>query len=64
MNAFTRLWARLTKRHVEDGSTYSPDERRFQSEGVEGYQADEFVTGHLGGTEPDWLDVDDRRRAT
>jgi hypothetical protein len=64
MKSIAQLWARLTNRErIEDESTYSPEERRFYSEGVEGYQADEFTTGHLGGKEPDWLRDDEHHRS-
>ena len=31
----------------------SPAERRFAGESVEDFQADEFVSEHLGGGDPD-----------
>ena len=38
----------------------SPAERRFAEGGVEDMQADEFVSGHLGGINPERLLDDDK----
>ena len=58
---FRELWARLTGRSAEGGDE-SAAERRFASESYENHQADEFVSEHLGGVEPDRLRDDDPLR--
>jgi hypothetical protein len=63
---FRGLWARLTGsrreeavRREEDRERDSPSERRRLGESVDDIQADEFVTGHLGGRPDD--EFGDRR---
>ena len=61
---FRELWARLTGRSSSsaEGSDGSTAERRFASGSYEDHQADEFVSEHLGGIEPDRLRDDDPLR--
>jgi hypothetical protein len=61
------LWQRLTARwrkseaeYRANEATLSAGERRFEDEGLEGVQADEFVGEHLGGIDPARLLEDDR----
>ena len=63
------IWERLRARRraavirrEEQEEQMSPEERRFIDEGVEGNQADEFVTEHLGGINPNRLLGDDEPR--
>ena len=61
-----RLWNRLvgSSRRADAGrelerESKNPDERRFASESIEDYQADEFVGEHLGGVPPERLQDED-----
>jgi hypothetical protein len=60
------LWNRIMGRSREEAiereterEQGSPAERRLASESVEDFQADEFVTEHLGGVDPERLVEDE-----
>ena len=63
------FWDRLMRRRQEDviereteREQGSPEERRLASERFEDFQADEFVSEHLGGIEVDRVRDDDPPR--
>ena len=63
------LWDRLMRRRQEDVSERetereqgSAEERHLASERFEDFQADEFVSEHLGGVEVDRVRDDDPPR--
>ncbi len=61
------LWSRFIARrhaaqekHATQEAGMSPEERRFEREGVDGNAADEFVQSQLGGVDPSRM-IDDGR---
>ena len=64
-----RLWERITGRRRDEAvereterERGSPSERRLAQESLEDYQADEFVSEHLGGLEPEPIAEDEPPR--
>jgi hypothetical protein len=64
------LWNRIMGRNREEAvereterERGSASERRLAGESFEDYQADEFVTEHLGGVEPERLPEDEPPRS-
>ena len=60
------LWDRLMGRNRDravaqesERERMSPAERHFAEESVDNFQADEFVSEHLGGIEPERLSGED-----
>jgi hypothetical protein len=57
---FIARWHASEDKHAIQEAGMSPEERRFEHEGVDGRAADEFVQSQLGGTDPSGL-IDDGR---
>ena len=60
------IWDRLLGRERDrtvaresEREQMSPAERRLSEESIDDFQADEFVSEHLGGSDPDRLSGDD-----